>query len=178
MQTKDKNGKYPSSELTHSMVHYLMTIHNLKENRGYARVTDIATELSFTKGSVSTAISGLKKRGLVVEDNESKFIDLSEEGHQKVHLLLSSRTLLFHFLKDILGVSEKAASEDSCLMEHLMSDETRKKFFQFMKEMVCDCENEDSSQKAVQKKFKTDLELCHFKTPEEFILNQKANHHF
>ena len=33
------------SELTHSMAHYLLTIHKLREEKGYARVTDIAKEL-------------------------------------------------------------------------------------------------------------------------------------
>ncbi len=40
------------NELTHSMAHYLLTIHKLKEEKGYARVTDIAKELGLTKGSV------------------------------------------------------------------------------------------------------------------------------
>ena len=42
-------------ELSHSMAHYLLTIHKLKESKGYARVTDIAKDLGLTKGSVSTA---------------------------------------------------------------------------------------------------------------------------
>ena len=50
------------SELTHSMAHYLLTIHKLKEEKGYARVTDIAKDLGLTKGSVSTALTNLKKK--------------------------------------------------------------------------------------------------------------------
>ncbi len=37
------------NELSHSMVHYLLTIHKLKENRGFARVTDIAKDLEHRK---------------------------------------------------------------------------------------------------------------------------------
>ncbi len=120
------------SELTHSMVHYLLTIHKLKEKNGYARVTDIAKDLNLTKGSVSTAVNNLKKKDLVVED-ESKFLSLSETGHEEVHKILTSRTLLYYFLKDVVGVSEEAAQNDSCLMEHLVSGETREKLFEFMK---------------------------------------------
>lgn len=123
------------NDLTHSMVHYLLAIHKLKEAKGYARVTDIAIEMGLTKGSVSTALSNLKKRELVIED-ESKFLSLSHSGHDAVHEILSSRTLLFYFLKDIIGVDEVVAHKDSCLMEHLMSSETREKFFNFMK-MIC-----------------------------------------
>ena len=122
------------NDLTHSMVHYLLAIHKLKESKGYARVTDIAHEMGLTKGSVSTALSNLKKRELVLED-ESKFLSLSHTGHEAVHGILSNRTLLYYFLKDILGVSEEIAHKDSCLMEHLMSSETRENFFNFMKNL-------------------------------------------
>lgn len=123
------------NDLTHSMVHYLLAIHKLKESKGYARVTDIALEMGLTKGSVSTALTNLKKRELVIED-ESKFLSLSPDGHEAVHGILSSRTLLFYFLKDIIGVDEEVAHKDSCLMEHLMSTETREKFFNFMKTLT------------------------------------------
>lgn len=122
------------NDLTHSMVHYLLAIHKLKESKGYARVTDIAIEMGLTKGSVSTALSNLKRRHLVIED-ESKFLSLSHDGHEAVHEILSSRTLLYYFLKDIIGVSDEVAHKDSCLMEHLMSSETRENFFNFMKNL-------------------------------------------
>ena len=125
------------NDLTHSMVHYLLAIHKLKESKGYARVTDIALEMGLTKGSVSTALTNLKKRDLVTED-ESKFLSLSSNGHEAVHGILSSRTLLYYFLKDIIGVSEEVAHKDSCLMEHLMSSDTRERFFNFMKTLCSD----------------------------------------
>jgi DtxR family transcriptional regulator, Mn-dependent transcriptional regulator len=125
------------NDLTHSMVHYLLSIHKLKESKGYARVTDIAHEMGLTKGSVSTALTNLKKRELVLED-ESKFLSLSPAGHEAVHGILSSRTLLYYFLKDIIGVDEEVAHKDSCLMEHLMSTVTRERFFNFMKNLCSD----------------------------------------
>ena len=94
-----------SNDLTHSMAHYLLTIHKLKEEKGYARVTDIAKELGLTKGSVSTALGNLKRRELVLED-ESKFLSLSDTGHSEVHQMLSTRTLMYYFLKDVLPNSK------------------------------------------------------------------------
>lgn len=70
------------------MVHYLLTIHKLKENRGFARVTDIAKDLDLTKGSVSTMLNNLKKKGLIQEEDECKFVVLTELGHEEVHLSL------------------------------------------------------------------------------------------
>ena len=165
--TSKKNSIQHTSEneLTHSMAHYLLTIHKLKESKGYARVTDIAKEMGLTKGSVSTALNNLKKRELVVED-ESKFLSLSKDGHDQVHSILSSRTLLYYFLKDILQVDDETAHQDSCLMEHLVSEETREKFFRFMKAVATG---------SSKMNLKTELELGKFQTPDEFYKAQKGD---
>ncbi len=154
-------------ELTHSMVHYLLTIHKLKETNGYARVTDIAKNLGLTKGSVSTAINNLRKRELVEED-DSKFLSLSERGHHEVHGILTSRTLLFYFLKDFVGVGQEVAKKDSCLMEHLLSDETREKLFQFLKNL---------SEPEIKEKLglESNLDLSRFKGSQEFFDQQKGD---
>lgn len=154
------------NDLTHSMVHYLLAIHKLKETKGYARVTDIALEMGLTKGSVSTALTNLKKRDLVLED-DSKFLSLSESGHHAVHDILSSRTLLYYFLKDIVGVSEETAHKDSCLMEHLMSEESRDKFFRFMQDLI--------NGNAKKKDFETSFDFTQFKRTEEFVDLQKGD---
>jgi DtxR family Mn-dependent transcriptional regulator len=154
------------NDLTHSMVHYLLAIHKLKESKGYARVTDIAHEMGLTKGSVSTALTNLKKRDLVIED-ESKFLSLSSSGHEAVHGILSSRTLLYYFLKDIIGVNEEVAHKDSCLMEHLMSTETREKFFEFMK-TIC-------SEDIKKSHFNTSYDFSQFEHQHDFEEIQKGD---
>lgn len=158
MEKKSNIQHTSDSDLTHSMAHYLLTIHKLKESKGYARVTDIARDMGLTKGSVSTALNNLKKKDLVVED-ESKFLSLSNRGHDEVHSILSSRTLLYYFFKDVLGVNDNTAHNDSCLMEHLLSSETREKFFQFMKTIT-----EDSK----KLKVKSNLALHQFETHDDF----------
>lgn len=165
MTKKNSIQHTPDSDLTHSMAHYLLTIHKLKETKGYARVTDIAKDMGLTKGSVSTALNNLKKRELVEED-ESKFLSLSKEGHDQVHAILSSRTLLYYFFKDILDVDDKTAHNDSCLMEHLLSSETREKFFKFMKNVT---ENADKF------KVNTDLDLSQFDDHSQFTSAQKGD---
>ena len=154
------------NDLTHSMVHYLLAIHKLKEANGYARVTDIAREMGLTKGSVSTALTNLKKRELVIED-DSKFLSLSDNGHEAVHDILSSRTLLYYFLKDIICVQEETAHKDSCLMEHLMSEDTRVKFFAFMQTLCSD--------ELGRKKFTTSFDFSQFKHSHDFIDIQKGD---
>lgn len=163
--TKDRKIQHThDNELTHSMVHYLLTIHKLKEINGYARVTDIAKDMNLTKGSVSTALNNLKKKELVLED-DSKFLSLSQTGHDEVHAILSNRTLLYYFLKDFVGVSEDSSHKDSCLMEHLLSEETREKLFKFMKSL--------SENKSV--KLNTELDLTKFNNAEEFAEAQEGD---
>lgn len=155
-------------DLSHSMVHYLLTIHKLKERRGFARVTDIAKDLGLTKGSVSTALTNLRKKNLVKEEEDCKFLILTEKGHQEVHKILSSRTLLYYFLKDFLGVSEHVASSDACYMEHLMSSETREKFFLFMKKF----DQENNHDLVAQFNIRPTLNLKPFASAEEFLEGQ------
>jgi len=152
------------NELTHSMAHYLLTIHKLKEEKGYARVTDIAKDLGLTKGSVSTALSNLRKKKLVVED-ENKFLSLSEVGHDEVHRILSMRTLMYYFLNDILGIDSETSHKDSCLVEHLLSSKTREGLFEFMKNISVNG----------SMKLKTSFDLSAFNGHEEFLKAQKGD---
>ena len=166
------------NELSHSMVHYLLTIHKLKENRGFARVTDIARDLDLTKGSVSTMLNNLKKKGFIEEEEECKFVVLTASGHEEVHRILSSRTLLYYFLRDFVGVDEETAQNDSCQMEHLMSPQTSEKFFNFMKTLACSCDELNKlGQLPKSFQFKTALDLCSYSTSDDFIHHQKGDSH-
>ena len=158
--------KIPKSDLTHPMVHYLLTIHKLKEGKGYARITDVAKDLELTKGSVSTAIKNLIEKGLIEHEDETKFINLTNDGHNIVHEILTSRTLLFYFFKDFLGVDEKMAKQDACLMEYLMAEQTSEKLFEFMKKLT--------SGKAPSN-IKTDLDLSTYKDAKSFKDDQKGD---
>ena len=167
MNKNDKNTTSTEHDLSHSMTHYLLTIHKLKEERGFARVTDIARELKLTKGSVSTAINNLKKKNLVSEEEDCKFLVLTEQGHDEVHKILSTRTLMYYFLRDYVGVEENIADRDSCMMEHLMSQESLEKLFLFMKKL--------SSTNRDKILINTDLDLSNFNSPKDFIESQKGD---
>ncbi len=161
-------------DLSHSMAHYLLTIHKLKESKGYARVTDIAKDLGLTKGSVSTALNNLKKRGLVLEEDDSKFLSLSDSGHTEVHNILTTRTLLFYFLKDFLGVSGENAKKDSCLMEHLMCDETREKLFEFMQSLSSP-NGKERAEMCMNMAIESSLNFDKFENYHAFLHGQKGD---
>lgn len=122
---------FEENQITHSAAHYLMTINTLLAEHGYARVTDIAKYLNITRGSCSISLRPLKKRGLVLED-ENKFLQLSEEGKRLAELVERNDELLEQLLRDVLGVSDEQAEIDACKIEHLLSIETSVKLANFI----------------------------------------------
>jgi len=123
---------YEDNALTHSAAHYLMTIHDLLQTQGYARVTDIAKRLNITRGSCSISLKPLKKRGLVVED-ANKFLQLSPEGRRLALVVEKNDELLENFFRDVLGVSAEQAEIDACKIEHLLSIEASIKLAAFIR---------------------------------------------
>ncbi|HMO51381.1 MAG TPA: metal-dependent transcriptional regulator [Kiritimatiellia bacterium] len=135
--TKEVWKSFDENTLTHSAAHYLMTIHELLEAQGYARVTDIAKQLNITRGSCSISLKPLKKRGLVVEDH-NKFLLLSEEGQRLARVVEKNDELLEVFFKEVLGVNDDQAEVDACKIEHLLSIETSIKLCSFIELMKSD----------------------------------------
>ena len=123
--------EFEDNLLTHSAAHYLMTIHELLETQGYARVTDIAKRMNITRGSCSISLKPLKKRGWVVED-PNKFLLLSEEGRRLALVVEQNDELLQTFFRDVLGVDPEQAEIDACKIEHLLSVESSIKLAAFI----------------------------------------------
>ena len=101
---------------------YLEQILIQQMHQGYARSIDIATALNFSKPSVSIAMKTLRERGYITMD-EGSHIRLTEEGRVIAERIYDRHRKLTAFLMS-LGVSEEAAREDACKMEHDISDET------------------------------------------------------
>lgn len=130
--TTDVWKSFHDNEITHSAAHHLLAILELSSKRGYARVTDVAKFLDITTGSASTNLKSLKQKGLVDED-DNKFLVLSEEGKELAEAILNRRHILEQFFLEILGVSADQAEIDACKTEHLLSMETTKKMAAFIK---------------------------------------------
>ena len=123
MSDKPVWKEFEDNLITHSAAHYLMTIHHLLADQGYARVTDIAKRLNITRGSCSISLKPLKRRGLVVED-DNRFLLLSDEGKRIAEMVELNDQLLEILFRDVLGVSEEQAEIDACKIEHLLGIET------------------------------------------------------
>lgn len=124
--------EFDANELTHSAAHHLLAIHEMgRQYGGWARVSDIARQLGITRGSVSLNLRTLKKRGLV-ETDEHRMVKLSAAGGEIVQAVAAKKAALKAFLHDVLRVSEEQAEIDSCKIEHLVSEETRRQLAGFL----------------------------------------------
>ena len=122
---------FEDNTISHSAAHYLMTIKDLLDDNGYARVTDIAKRLNITRGSCSISLKPLKKRGLVVED-ENRFLLLSDDGRRLATMVEMNDELLETLFHEVLGVSRDQAEIDACKIEHLLSIETSQALANFI----------------------------------------------
>lgn len=109
---------------------YLETIYLLSKKLPVVRSIDIATELNFSKPSVSVAMKHLRENGCI-EMNPSGFITLTKEGLRIASGVYEKHQLISDWLIS-LGVDPETASSDACEMEHSISDES----FQAMKKFI------------------------------------------
>lgn len=147
---RDKTWKYfRDHQVSHSAAHYLMALHEILENQGYARLSDIAKKLDVSLGSLSTSLKPLLKKELIVQD-KNKHLTLSEDGHHiAIHIeqTWSVLTTLFH---DILGINKETAEIDACKIEHLLSPESSKGLHRLIEVL----EGEEKIRKKLKKKSK------------------------
>ena len=109
-------------KIQESAENYLETILMLSQVKPHVRSIDIATELEFSKPSVSVAMKNLRENGHILVD-PSGYITLSESGREIAETMYERHTLLSNWLM-YLGVDRKTAVEDACRMEHILSAPT------------------------------------------------------
>ncbi len=112
--------------VSHPVAHYLVTVSELLEEYGYARVSDVARRIGITRGSASITLKSLRQKGLVTEDGR-RFLGLSETGGRIAESVLAKRRIMKDLMVRVLGVSEDQAKKDTCEIEHLLSSETAKR---------------------------------------------------
>ena len=117
-------------KIQESAENYLETVLILSKRNPEVRSIDVATELGFSKPSVSVAMKNLRQKNLItVADNGD--IRLTEDGHKIADKVYERHQLISSWLM-ILGVQEKTAIHDACRIEHIISEES----FQALKKAV------------------------------------------
>ena len=111
--------------LTRASEDYLEAIYVLSLGSGdnAVRSVDIADDLDVSKASVNKALSTLKEQGMVNQEHYGK-VTLTDEGRGYARLVWRAHRALRAFLVNEIGVDEKTADEEACLMEHVLSQST------------------------------------------------------
>ncbi len=109
-------------KIQESAENYLETILVLKKKNGRVRSVDIATELDYSKPSVSVAMKNLRENGYIETDTDG-YIELLEAGRKIAMKIYERHTALTDYLI-ALGVNPVTAAEDACRIEHVISDES------------------------------------------------------
>src|SRR5262249_45422292 len=120
------------ADVSSSMEHYLMAVHELRAEKGYARVSDIAEKLAVAKATVSNALKALAERGLVRHASYG-IVELNGEGHLRARQVLNRFRVLNHSLRDVLGIESSKARQEACLAEHVIGPETVDRLIDFIK---------------------------------------------
>ncbi len=107
---------------------YLETILILKERIGQVRSIDIATEMNYSKPSISVAMKKLRENGYIQVDGEG-FIELTDAGYAIASDIYNRHQVLTDFFVS-LGVDENTAAEDACKIEHDLSAQTFEKIME------------------------------------------------
>lgn len=113
-----------------SAENYLEAILMLKNKNGYVRSIDIANKLSVTKPSVSVAMKAFREDGYINMD-ETGCIVLTDKGREIAEKVYERHQVIAGMLMAI-GVDEKTAYEDSCKIEHDISDTSFNMLKKFM----------------------------------------------
>jgi Mn-dependent DtxR family transcriptional regulator len=111
---------------------YLEAILICTKKFGACRVTDVAAQLGHSKASVSVALSKLEAEGLVIKDDWR--ILLSDSGKAFAEKILERHIFFLKWFEHI-GIDDKTAKEDACLIEHAISDATFEKILIYLKKL-------------------------------------------
>ena len=115
--------------VTESEENYLERILMISEKKDRVKAVDIARSMDFSKPSVSYAMRNLSDKGLI-EILINNDIILTDAGRQIAEEIYERHRVVAQVLM-FLGVNKDTAYEDSCEIEHRISQETFDKIKEF-----------------------------------------------
>ena len=114
-----------------SAENYLEAILMIKKEKGNVRSIDIANHLNFTKPSVSVAMKSFREEGYVIVDGDGN-ITLTEKALKIAERVYERHEIIAKALI-ALGVDKEIAYEDSCKIEHDLSEQTFDKLKEYLR---------------------------------------------
>lgn len=101
---------------------YLEAILMEHKKHQFVRSIDLANALGYSKPTISVAMKQFRENGYI-EIDESGNITLTEAGNEIAEKMYERHMVIAQFLMSV-GVDEKTAYEDSCKIEHDISEKT------------------------------------------------------
>ncbi len=108
--------KYRESEET-----YLETILVLKKKLSLVRSIDVATELGYSRPSVSRAVNLLLNKGYITIAKNGE-INFTESGLVRANEIQERHSVITQVFVS-LGASEEIAEDNACRVEHVITKE-------------------------------------------------------
>jgi len=110
------------SDLSRKGEDYLEAIFVISEEKGYARIKDICKELGIRPPTVVEMVKKLSDQGYLVY-KKYEGIYLTPKGEKIGRTIKDRHSTILAFLT-FIGVPEKIANDDACIIEHDLSSET------------------------------------------------------
>jgi DtxR family Mn-dependent transcriptional regulator len=104
-------------ELSATLEDYLAAMARLIDEKGAARVRDMAAALSVHKSSVTAALKALSERGLV-DYAPYEIATLTSRGEEVARRIVQRHEVIRSFLVDVLAVDDVLAESNACRLEH------------------------------------------------------------
>jgi Mn-dependent DtxR family transcriptional regulator len=101
---------------------YLETIYGLSLNLDHVRSIDVAKKMGYSKPTVSVMMKDFRENGYI-EMDEKGYITLTKKGLSVAKAMYQRHHTIAEILME-MGVDKKTAYEDSCKIEHDLSDQT------------------------------------------------------
>ena len=95
------------------------------------RSVDIANQMGVSKASVNKAIGLLKEKKLAEQPYYGD-VTLTKKGYDYGRSVYKRHRYLTAFLSKGLGIPERTAEKEACLMEHAISDASFKKWVAYI----------------------------------------------
>jgi len=109
-------------KISTSVEDYLERIYELIEEKGYARVSDIATALELSRPSVSAMVQRLDKLGFLTYE-KYRGLSLTPKGEEVARRIQRRHVILTEFLT-LLDLDRNIIAKDVEGIEHHVSSET------------------------------------------------------
>ena len=119
-----------SRALSATLEDYLEAMARLIDERGLARVRDIAAALSVHKSTVTTALRSLSEKGLV-NYTPYEVATLTPQGREVAQRIADGHKVIRDFLVHVLSIDDGTADANACRMEHDLDREVLERLRQF-----------------------------------------------